>query len=334
MKTYEVLCLRCRARHVFEDVNPRDTFMDFQCTICGLPIRTRVTLSSESGALVPRPETLASHRDTRQLPPPLPMIPSVDEPRSAPGVNGPLSLASSDHAGVVERSSSGQRVARACLLLCAPTLIVLGAGFLLFRLFGDPSNPTLRTLTRAEAEQVPPPPFEAISTPPGLIAELTTLPSLSLPVEDQPSEQEATQMLVEQLAPGETSATSVSPEQQRRLRSHKVSSRPTVLGSPLKESTAIAVLQKQGARLQRCADIHLAGSYRQQEIRVRLEVRLGGNGAVKTLLLSPAFLTTSDFGRCMTASIRHVQFPTHPGPDATLVLPVTLQVNRALHASR
>jgi hypothetical protein len=368
MEKLEVLCLRCHARHVIEDENPHDTSIEFHCTICGLLIRVRLSPLNIDGRLLPPPETRASHRDTRQLPSPPPVVPAVEEPRAASVVKGPrpetqevsasailplseeslappapicpvpvcpapLPLASAHQEGVAKRIRSGHRLARACLRLCAPSLIVFGGGCLLLQLSSGPFNSESSTLTHAEAQEAPSG-LGAIFTPSDLTAELTTQTGFSLAIEDPKSEPEATPMLVAKAPPEAISAPPAAPARERTARSHKVPSRPPVLGVPLKASTAHEVLQKHGAKLQRCADVHLAGHYRRQEVRVQLQVSVGGNGAVKTLRLSPVFLSTSEFGRCLTDSISHVQFPAHPGPDATFVLPVTVQVNRALHASR
>ena len=134
--------------------------------------------------------------------------------------------------------------------------------------------------------------------------------------------------------PAPARPTPAAPAPQRTPRPRNASARPPASPPPLDSGVALAALQKQGVDLQRCADLHLAGQHREQEVRVRAQMTVSDKGAVQALELSPRYLTTSPFGQCLRTSFQKVLFPTHPGGVAALDLPLTFQVGKPLTASR
>jgi len=134
--------------------------------------------------------------------------------------------------------------------------------------------------------------------------------------------------------PAPARPTPAAPAPQRTPRPRNASARPPASPPPLDPGFALAALQKQGVDLQRCADLHLAGQHREQEVRVRVQMTVSDKGAAQALELSPRYLTTSPFGQCLRSSFQKVLFPTHPGGVAALDLPLTFQVGKPLTASR
>ena len=134
--------------------------------------------------------------------------------------------------------------------------------------------------------------------------------------------------------PAPARPTPAAPGPQRTPRPRNASARPPASPPPLDPGFALAALQKQGVDLQRCADLHLAGQHREQEVRVRVQMTVSDKGAAQALELSPRYLTTSPFGQCLRSSFQKVLFPTHPGGVAALDLPLTFQVGKPLTASR
>jgi serine/threonine-protein kinase len=85
------------------------------------------------------------------------------------------------------------------------------------------------------------------------------------------------------------------------------------------------VLRRQSARLQACADQHLAQAGAQASVELVLEFTIDAEGRVARAALEPAGLMAQPFGRCLLQRVRAMRFPRHLDQSVTISFPLQFQ---------
>jgi hypothetical protein len=84
-------------------------------------------------------------------------------------------------------------------------------------------------------------------------------------------------------------------------------------------------LQRQGARLQGCANRHLVQAGLGTSVELVLEFTVDASGRVIRSGLKPAELEATDFGRCLASRVRAIHFPRHVDKTVTVGFPLRFE---------